>query len=183
MIADGDGHGHLLHILIGTHVGEYPAFLPEAFYVSLDKFTVKLTGGILQAIRDDGHEHGFSLPHFRNQGADAETHRIIERCAAVRSVIFGGYVFGLADRRIIEDGSGLPGIERHEGDMLLQFRMILRRRADGLKRFIGTADGHVANAAHRAAFVEDDEVVDGLHGITVFVCFYNRGLNGPLSIK
>ena len=121
-------------------------------------------GGILHAVGDNGNEDRVVFLNFFLQCIDAESHGIEEGRAAVGMVVLGGHVFGLRGRNAVVDSLGPSAVEHYEGDVVLLLRMLLLRRADGLYGLVETVDGLGLDEIHGPGRIEDDEVVDLLHG-------------------
>lgn len=143
---------HLLHILVGTDVGEGPTHLTEFLDERLNLATVPGERRILIAIGDDGDEHAVAMADPLQELADAGAHGVVEGCASEQRIVGACDVAGFGDGlgRIDAVEEIIAGTERCQRDILLQLGVGLLRPADGSKGLVYACECLVVNDFHRA---------------------------------
>lgn len=174
--ADTQPGSRAVGVLVGADVGESPALLAQGIHQLADHLRVVDVGTVFESVGNDGHEHVVAVLDDFLQPADGEAHRIVEGRAAGRRILFFPQVLHLVDGVAEDQRADLrtsgSGVEGHEGDHLMVVRVLLLRGADRRERFVGARESLLPDGGHRAAFIEDDQVVDSGFGGVV------RGVHG-----
>lgn len=168
--ANAQPGGREAGVLVRANEGERPALLAEGVDQFLHHGGRIVGGTVLEPVRDDGHEDVVALLDDCLQFRNGKAHCVVERSAAGGGVLVLAQVFhlvdGVAENQRPHVGPPSPGVECDEGDHLVVVRVLLLRLPDGLERLVRPGECLGADSAHRAAFVEDDQIVDvGFGGV------------------
>ena len=149
-----------------THVGECPALFLEAFDELAQGITAPFARGVLHAVGNDG-DHGGGVLVILDalmQLGQRLTHGVEQRRATTRVIVIkvphtGDRLVGQMQTNGRQATS--TGVKREQGQVvLLRVGKIFLRLLDGGDGLVDAIDGHLLQSAHRAALVNDDQVVD-----------------------
>ena len=105
--------------------------------------------------------------YFGNAFADG----IVEGSGRTGAIGFPCKILGALGRRIVVVELRVIAVERDECDALVLVREFLFHLAYGLQGFVHSREGLFADDGHRAALVNDNQVVYAL--VFYFICIHN----------
>ena len=148
--------------MVGADVGELPALLLIALDEGADGGQGKLMRGILIAVGDNGHDgqgiHLLAL-HGMHTG-DGGTHCVIQRGHAAGIVVLVGKRFHFGNRHVVIDGLQLAAAKGYQCHHVCLVRVLFLGTLDGADGLVHAIDGLTGDAAHGAALVKDNHVVN-----------------------
>ena len=160
---DGKGVGHRLYVkVIGADEREGPVLLLQLLNHRADHLQRPFLAAVLLAVGDDGHQHMVAILYLGVNLGNSFANSIVERCATTRIVGFPVEVFGLQGSGIVIVPGGVTAVEGEQSDKLDLVWIFLLHLTDGLQGFVHASESLFADDRHRAALVDNNQVVDSL---------------------
>lgn len=164
MIGDTQVGSHASDIMIGADIGKGPVTLSKPIDEIPDRRASVFPAGILHTIG----QHSDQTPRLRLvpdrllQFGATETYGIIQRCHGLGFV--AGVVEGLQAGHGLADDQAADAhtIKGDQGDEMVLIWKFLLTGLNGLHQLVESGNGLLFYGFHRAAFIENDQVMDGL---------------------